>query len=324
MIEPWVFLECVLDSTFQELETHASFPDAEPDFKLVSTIVKQSSLLQKLKIDFSLMKEGIEVEKVEPLITSLSPLHCLTSLNLFKLDGSHRSVLKFIGNSCPLLTHLSISGFHVSPKDILAIILGEFVDDLFPESSATNVVWAENQCLDYLLAPPELLVPFCFTLRHLKLGDAGWDMKSDECWSAASFALRHFPLLEKLDGYSTSFAIDILRGNWGPATTEQNKQDGVDALLNLLDSHNVQFPPEAVSKIVKKMAWQSERKIAEEFKKTCHEVVAKRPRSCPLNIEKSLVDRLTAGAFTHFYYKLKLKIFIYFCNFFIRRNSVAY
>lgn len=296
MIEPWVFLECVLDSTFLELETHASFPDAEPDLKLVTTIVKRSSILQKLKIDFSLMKKGIEVEKVVPLITSLSPLDCLTILDLCKLDKLHRSVLKLIGNSCPLLTQLSITGFCLSPKDILSIILGEVVDDLFPESSVTNVVWAEDKCLTYLQVPPELLTPICFILRRLS---ADWDKKSDECWSVASFALRHLPLLEKMNGHSTSFGAELLRGNWGPGITDQDRQNSLAELVNILDNH-AQLPPEARSQIAQIFSHESEKKISEEFKKACQEVVATRPRPRPLKIEESLaINRLTAaGTFT--------------------------
>ncbi len=295
MIDPWVFLDCVLDSTFKELETHATFPGSEPNSKLIPTIVKHSSLLQKLKIDFTLIKKGLGARIVTPLITSLSPLHHLTSLELYQLDKAHRSVLKFIGNSCPLLSHLSISGFHVSPKDILSIILGEFSEPLFTERGAKKV-WAKLDSLEILQAPPEVMTPICFTLRHLKFGESDWDKKSDSCWSAVAFALRHLPFLEKMDGHSTSFGVEFLHGNWGEKC-HVHPSVAIDSLLDLFG-----IPPHRVPRILRKkmealISGEAQKKIAKEFELACKKLYDNRPStSTQFIIGKSLKNRLKSGS----------------------------
>jgi len=129
-----VFLECLLDESFEELDTHISYPDGEPSAEVITTIANHSSQLKKLKIDFSQMKRGVSVEKVNVVISSLISLEQLSTLHLhlFQIEESHKAVLKFVGNACPLLSHFSISGFCPSPTDVLAIILGEHVELLFP------------------------------------------------------------------------------------------------------------------------------------------------------------------------------------------------
>jgi len=72
--------------------------------------------------------------------------------------------------------------------------------------------------------------------------------------------------------------------------------------MNLLERSRVELTPEVRSEVFEIVYRESDKKIAEEFKKACHEVVANRPRSRPLNIEESLINRLTAGAFIIFYY----------------------
>ncbi len=170
LIEPWAFLDCVLDETFKELKTPAAHPDSEPNYsRLISTIVERSSELQKLTIDCRSIKNPTSAEKITPLITSLSSLEHLTSLNLHPMEESHRPVLKLIGNACPLLTHLSISGFKFSANDIFSLILGDFADQLFPVNEDPKVWSEDSSSLEFLQAPSEILTPICFTLRHLVL-----------------------------------------------------------------------------------------------------------------------------------------------------------
>ncbi len=225
LVDPWVFLDCVLNSTFEELETHVAFPDSEPNSKLVSSIAKRASLLQKLKLDFSFMKKTITVEKVAPLITSLSSLQHLTSLNLYQLNSSHKSVLKLIGNACPRLSHLSVSGFRLTPKDVLSIVLGGFADELFLPNSETYL-WDEELNLGTVKAPVEVLTPICLSLRHLQFEDADLDVNLDDCRTVvSSFLLRHLPLLEKMDGHSTSFGIALMNDgtSWMKEKNSQEK-----------------------------------------------------------------------------------------------------
>jgi len=180
LIEPWVFLECMLDSSFEELKTHVAFPGEDPNFKLIPVIAKRSELLTKLELDFTSLRKQTAVEKVIPLITSLSCLQNLTSLNLFDLDESYKSVLKFIGNSCPRLSHLRIGGFGgfpFMPKDILSVIFGELADKMFQESSESQLSMKQLQVYS-----PEALTPMCSTLTYLQLGsfndDWGWNSRS--------------------------------------------------------------------------------------------------------------------------------------------------
>jgi len=211
IVEPWAFLDCVLDESFKELETHAAFPGAKPDSRLISTIANGSSKLQKLKIDFSSTdKSPLWLYEDKSLFTSLSSLKNLTDLNLHELHENHRSVLTLIGNSCPLLTHLSISGFRVTEKDVLALILGRFFYKYFLVLEHEEIEvkkWSESFFFFELFQlPSEILTPFCFTLRHLQLS-FGSEVYTDKFYSIAAFILRHLPLLEKMDGHHTSFGV---------------------------------------------------------------------------------------------------------------------
>ena len=221
-VDVWVFLDCVLDSTFQELETHISFPKSEPNPKLITTIASRSPHLKKLKIDFKLMKKELPVEKLIPVVTSLNSLHHLTSLSLFNLEEeSHSPILKFLGKSCPLLSHLSICGFLITKKDVLSIMLGDLVDHLFIDN--IEKPWMEDAVLQSFQVPAELLAPFCSTLRHLELENVHWDSFSARYYSPVVFLLRNLPLLEKLNGKNTSMAVKILQNTRLEAHTEFEK-----------------------------------------------------------------------------------------------------
>jgi len=242
-IKPWVFLECVLDESFKELEIHAASPGAEPNSRLISTIAECSCELQKLKIDFRLMKNPIQVEKISPLITSLSSLEYLTSLNLHQMREAHRSVLKLIGNSCPLLSHLSISGFCVTANDIFSLIFGEFADKLF-----TDKVFLS---LEILQAPSEILTPFCYTLRHLKLS-FGSEMYTETFYSLATFVLRHLPSLEKMDGHLTNFGVEKFQNS--PNESKKRKIAFSSFEFGHLDQLEELNPAEQFEKSCKELA----------------------------------------------------------------------
>lgn len=176
-----------LIASFEEILSNLAFcRDHFPEEKKLTKTVAHSSF-------FSTSPKGIEVEKVAPLIISLNSLQLLTSLDLFQLDKSHKHVLKFVGHACPLLTHLTVSGFCFSSKDILSVVLGELVDHL------SSKIFKKIS-YEHLKAPLEVLTPICFTLGHLDLGESTWDKESDNCWSVIAFVLHHLPKLKKMMG----------------------------------------------------------------------------------------------------------------------------
>lgn len=110
MIDIWVFLSVVLDSHFLKLKTHIAFPGSEPNPKLISVIAENSPLLQKLLLNFKLMKTE-NTGLLKPLMLPLSSLEHLTKLSLCSLNNQIKTtVLSLIGASCPKLTHLDVTG----------------------------------------------------------------------------------------------------------------------------------------------------------------------------------------------------------------------
>lgn len=199
-----------MDESFHELETYVSAPESEPSGKLVITIAKRSSQLQKLKLNFNYMKRTTLGDKLEPIILNLSSLKNLTSLCLYELNSNHRSVLKFVGKSCPSLSHLSLlthpkseSNCRTTGKDVLSLIFGELIDFLLPDKN-DKPAWISDDALQQLLVPFKYRTPLCFSLRQLELGD-GANMSN----ATAAFAIRSIPFLQKID-LSMSRAIAIL------------------------------------------------------------------------------------------------------------------
>ena len=129
----WVFLDCVLDNSFTELETWVASPKAEPKEKLVHSICNRSPSIEILKLNFEMVgKSKLLMDKLQPIISSLSTLTHLTSLSLHHLNKRHRGLLNCIGTSCPKLHHLCITGFYIINEDILALMLGETLNQ-FPD-----------------------------------------------------------------------------------------------------------------------------------------------------------------------------------------------
>jgi len=54
-VDLWVFLDSVLDESFQELETYLAYREAKSAANLILTIAKQSPQLRKLKLNFKFM-----------------------------------------------------------------------------------------------------------------------------------------------------------------------------------------------------------------------------------------------------------------------------
>ena len=205
LVDIWVFLDCILNVNFKELEIHAAFPDTFPSVQLIPTITKHSPLLQKLSINFKLMKKADDQKKEEQLrqfIQSLVSLVNLKELRLFGLSPTERYlVLTLIGKSCPSLTHLYVNGAKMCKKDILALVLGEFINDLYDSEEEPS--WCEDGGVETLVIPSEFRTQICFTLQELHLikEESSRDIESAAaiCPITAAFTVSNFPLLVKVD-----------------------------------------------------------------------------------------------------------------------------
>ena len=205
-VDLWAFLDCVLDNSFKELEMHVAFPGCEPNPKLIQTIVKRSPLLEKLELDFSLMKTWTKINMLKPMFSPLAFLEHLTELRLLWLKELNKDVklrptlLNLVGKSCPLLSTLVVLGGRVfTKKEIYGLFVGDLVQDTIPRGSET-AEWFEDYEFSRLKVPEKILVPMCFTLKELRLSGHGKSNDHLETYgSSAIFILRHIPLLEKLD-----------------------------------------------------------------------------------------------------------------------------
>lgn len=220
-IDLWAFLDCVLDDSFKELEMHVAFPGCEPNPKLIQTIVKRSPLLEKLELDFSLMKTGSKISILKPMFSPLAFLEHLTELRLLWLKELNKDVklrptlLNLVGKSCPLLSTLVVLGGRVfTKKEIYGLFVGDLVQDTIPKGSET-AEWFEDYEFSRLKVPEKFLVPMCFTLKELRLDDdVDRGSSTLEIYEASAiFILHHLPLLEKLSlPLPTAVAIKSLYG----------------------------------------------------------------------------------------------------------------
>lgn len=224
-----------MEEDIKELKIHAAFPDSLPNPKLITTIAKWSPHLEKLTLDFKLMKkiktklyscdevEDLEeLEKLKLVIQSLDSLQHLTHLLLFGLEYTPKFiVLSLIGKSCPKLNHLTVERCEMWAKLLLALIFGEFLSELadFNNESESDSWWGDD-ALENLVVPIEFLTPICSSLRELRLL-GGYDTENRHSSSgfaeilyvseyAVAFALRHFPKLQRIYGMRTSMAVTSL------------------------------------------------------------------------------------------------------------------
>lgn len=210
------FLDCVLNESCEKLTIPVTFPFTEPNPNLTRVVAKRSSLMKKMSINFHLMKKETKIENLAPVILSLSSLPNLTSLTLKLLYGQHKSVIKLLGKSCPSLAHLEMGcAFYLDVKDLLALILGELGEHLFPvtheKKSKEESEWREENVLRTMRVPAELLPPMCSSLRHLSLENVEWVYDETHFYSPVVFVLNHLPLLEQFDGFVTGIAAHNLQ-----------------------------------------------------------------------------------------------------------------
>lgn len=128
----WPYLDCILNDGIHELKMHTSYPDTLPNSILISMIAQWSLALNCLSIDFILLKKDVADNGIDSFIAPLHLLTEFTSLNLYCVDENHRGILKLLGNACPSLIHLDVSGFVVKQTDVLSLILGQEIEKVFP------------------------------------------------------------------------------------------------------------------------------------------------------------------------------------------------
>ncbi len=230
MIDIWVFLSVVLDEHFLELETHVAFPGSKPNPKLISSIAENSPLLKNLKLNFKLMKD-FSTQQIKPLMLPMRSLEHLTNLTLSFLSNQIRTtVLSLIGSSCPKLTHLTVSGFRFGKKDVLAIMFGEKIDELFPihlgdiewfnafvfdEERFPNYLeepeWFHDEELELLEVSSEYLTPLCLTLQALTFDwiedDDTTNYPGPSVWA---FLLRYLPSLQTLEVWNDRVRLEVM------------------------------------------------------------------------------------------------------------------
>ena len=210
-----MILDCVLDESFKKLDEPVPINTDlnENDVKIIPTIAHRSNHLEELEISFKYFKHPImpTMEKVGGVIQSLNSLIHLTSLTLIDLPESCRSVLKFVGKSCPLLSTFRLLGrIDAINRDFVALILGERAHELFPMDPNDyyfHLSKDDKLKLENMVVPNEMLTPICSTLQSLYLTE---EMDGD-IESGLVFALRHLPRLREVGGTSClPAAIKIL------------------------------------------------------------------------------------------------------------------
>ena len=240
----WVFLDCVLDASFTELDTHVVFPKSEPNEKVVQVIGHHSPNIKTLKLNFEMVMKQTPLEKLKPIITSLSAFFHLTSLSLYCLSKHKRNILNYVGHSCPKLKHFCGTGVRIIKKDILALVLGDALN-LFPEKEE---MLEEESDIHKFQISPEYLAPLCSTLQHLQLEDLEEKKKlrksceySGLAPSAVAFAIRHMKNLCRIDHSSSSVssAVKLLSQN---SKEIYEEMDDVNGSLRLPPSMAANVP----------------------------------------------------------------------------------
>ena len=212
--EPWVFLDCVLDENIFDLDVHVAFPYSSLNSKLIETISLRSPFVRTVKFDFELLKRKSSLElSMIPFICSLSVLNHLTNLSLNNLNKHYRAILMHLGHSCPKLTSISVSGFRMVRKDILALIIGEGCTELEHHIEVDQTLESK---LSMLQLDADKLTPICHTIQHLQLEEVEESKKFSSTNSISpsviAFLLRHMPNLQtiKYSGRSVSYAVKLL------------------------------------------------------------------------------------------------------------------
>lgn len=196
-----------------------AFPRTEPNPLTINTIAKRAPELSTLKLNFYFAaRKFSNPEALRNFCQSLSAPKNLTSLTLCQLSKRHRALFQYLGNACPKLKYLSLTGLRFNRNDLVSLILGEVVQ-LLPDTKK-DFLFEDNEDIHSLEIPQQFLSAFCATLEHLQLEPEEAEKKKLQasfeytglCHFAVAFAFRHLPKLQQFNhsGSSTSSAVKLL------------------------------------------------------------------------------------------------------------------
>lgn len=234
-------MDCILDSSFVQLEINIYFSSYESFSTLLFIIGQRCPKLRELTITFQPDQGTRNTPEFPSFLRHFKDhqryLSCLTSLtidgnNLVQfphhenIHNNYQSIFGIIGKFCPSLFKLSIYNICFWKRDILAlIIVEEIADILFPNNKDG---WSADAVLETLQIPSEFWNPLCFTLQELSFectNSTRKVMEYDNCilhslecaYLMKAFALRHLPKLqifemkkEKNSVLSSVMAVKIL------------------------------------------------------------------------------------------------------------------
>ena len=167
----FLFLDCVLDESFTELEVNVpvDVDVKNENWDLIQVIANHCPFLSSLK--FNISKPIASEEMGEAFAQSFLRLKNLTSLTITDLTDDDFCIpfLENLGNSCPKLTHLTIKSKFLFGGDesyafgydfIMALVVGKNAQ-LLPDFSELDMNKAHFHV--------DLLSPISSSLKHLLL-----------------------------------------------------------------------------------------------------------------------------------------------------------
>ena len=220
--DAWVFLDCVLDETFTNLDLFSLPPtNVGKSHKLFKTIASRAPFLTTLDMDFESTGE-LSLKMQTAFTKCLSSLKHLTDLTLKQLksssfpNGDCKQFLSDLGSSCPHLTSLSLPSFCFDEENLLVLILGERAATI-PDSAKGKLWGTDWSHLHKLQIAKENLTPICSSLKKLELKFPTSETKcfckgfgyTSRAVSSMAFVLRHIQQFEEnvCDGYVCSCLV---------------------------------------------------------------------------------------------------------------------
>lgn len=208
----FAFFDSILDHTFTSwtptgslteivtksgnVTTLSPFLLTDP-IRLVQIITSRSPLIKNLDFSFQLHQQAEPVGRTFTQL--LGSLQNLTSLTLSCTSWLSIDFYSNLGHYCPQLAALQLARVNLSIEKLLALMLGDKQALLPPDFHKDYKTKFIN-----VQFTPESLHPICSSLKELRLEEIAYyhyyDQGSDSFIPPASFILRHFRQLEKLNG----------------------------------------------------------------------------------------------------------------------------
>ena len=211
-----LFLDCVLDKSFTELDISQFIVVSDPVnvFKIVGN---RCSLLNSLELYDANDEELGEIPPLQMtreiesgICQMLSNLKNLTTINLSCVCQPNTLCLAFfnsLGSSCPQLTHLELEHFPFGTRQLFALMFG-MKEGLVPHFFKSQPRGTVNQ-LHSLQFSSESLTSICSSLKTIKSERPSYTEVEDYYYyrpeeeglcilgdsSTLAFMLRHFPKL---------------------------------------------------------------------------------------------------------------------------------